>query len=307
MEYIRSADFFIKNTCVTLGKFDGLHLGHRLLLKKMKEWKKRNGTASVMFTFDFHPGMLFAKNDVTLLYTEEEKRKLLEENGLDVFIAYPFTRETSSMEAEDFIEQILVRQLDARMIVVGEDNHFGHNRRGDVKMLQRFSKEYGFEVIACEKVRYDGEIVSSTRVREALVQGRIELVNQLLQEPYHIRGVVVPGQKLGAQMGVATLNLVPPSDKLLPQNGVYVSRTTIDKQAFLSVTNIGTRPTVNDGSRILAETHLLEATCDCYGKSVKVELFHFMRKEQQFEDKAQLSFQMRRDIEHAKAWWNEKK
>lgn len=254
MQYIRSSEFSLKNTCVTLGKFDGLHLGHQKLLKELAAWKQNHGGSSVMFTFDFHPGMLFGNRSLKLLYTEEEKKDILRDAGIDVFVAYPFTKETSAMEPEDFIEHILVKQLDMKMIVVGEDNRFGHNRRGDVAMLRRFSKQYGFEVIVCDKVRCDGDIVSSTRVREAVTAGDIEIANRLLGRRYQAEGTACLVSDTGFGAGAMVLSLAVAQDKLMPPPGEYRTECMLEGRQYSSRTRISEQESADSAKRTVIET-----------------------------------------------------
>ncbi len=292
MEYIHSSDFSLKSTCVTLGKFDGLHVGHQKLMQELAKGKKEGGRKSVVFTFDFHPSMFLAKEAYKLIYTEKEKQQMLAAAGIDVFISYPFTRETSSMEAEDFIRQVLVKQLDAKLIVVGEDNRFGHNRRGDAQMLLRFGREYGFHVTVCEKVRFDNDVVSSTKIREELLRGNMERAGAMLGEPYYVSGVVEHGRALGRTIGFPTINLVTSEEKLLPPYGVYVSQTILRKKTYTGMTNVGVRPTVGQQKKAWVETYLFDYSGDCYGEQAITKLLHFVRPEKQFKSVDELREQL---------------
>jgi riboflavin kinase/FMN adenylyltransferase len=168
MKYIAgNTDFKLKNTAVTLGKFDGLHLGHQLLLEQVKSYKAQ-GLTTVMFSFLYHPCNLFSDKEFELIYTEEEKHEKVKKSGLDVLVSYPFTEGTRSIEPEDFIKNILVDKLDAKIIVVGNDFHFGHDRKGDIKMLQKYEKTYGYRVIACEKRKSSNGVISSSAIRSEL-------------------------------------------------------------------------------------------------------------------------------------------
>ena len=274
MEYIHSSDFSLKSTCVTLGKFDGLHVGHQKLMQELAKGKKEGGRKSVVFTFDFHPSMFLAKEAYKLIYTEKEKQQMLAAAGIDVFISYPFTRETSSMEAEDFIRQVLVKQLDAKLIVVGEDNRFGHNRRGDAQMLLRFGREYGFHVTVCEKVRFDNDVVSSTKIREELLRGNMERAGAMLGEPYYVSGVVEHGRALGRTIGFPTINLVT------------------SEETYTGMTNVGVRPTVGQQKKAWVETYLFDYSGDCYGEQAITKLLHFVRPEKQFKSVDELREQL---------------
>lgn len=303
MVYIWSRDFSLQNTCVTLGKFDGVHCGHRLLLRKLSEEKKRSGRMSVVFTFDFHPGMFFG-DSAKLIYTQEEKKAILSECGVDVLVAYPFTKQTSETEAEDFIADILVGQLGAEYITVGTDNHFGHNRRGDVNMLMRYAEKFGYGFSACRKVEYAGEEISSTRIRAQLAAGNMEEAAEMLGACYHVTGRVEHGKSLGRTLGFPTINVIPPEEKLLPPNGVYMTKTKLPEGEFFGVTNIGVRPTVGEQERAWVETFLFDYEGDCYGKTAKTEFLHFERPEFKFADVAALRRQIEQDKEKGRTYFS---
>lgn len=304
MEYICTRDFSLQNTCVTIGKFDGVHLGHRLLLEKLSGEKKRTGGKIVVFTFDFHPGIFFGSH-AKLIYTAEEKKALLSECGVDALVAYPFTKETSTMEAEDFIAEILAGQLGAKFVAVGEDNRFGHNRRGDAKMLEHFQKEFGYGLAVCERVGYAGEAISSTRIREQILLGRMEEAAHMLGSCYFVAGNILHGKKLGGTLGFPTINLIPPKEKLLPPNGVYMTRTCLPAGTFLGVTNVGVRPTVGRQEEVWVETCLLDYSGDCYGELAKTEFLHFERPERKFEEIGMLRDQIARDQKRCQAYFKE--
>ena len=187
MKYIsENIDFNIKNSAVTLGKFDGLHQGHQILIDKVLSLKEE-GYTSVMFTFLYHPYNLFSDNEIKLIFTEDEKKHILSQSGLDVLISYPFSHDTKNIEPEDFIKNILVEKLDAKLIVVGNDFRFGRNRRGDINMLKAMEDIYGFKVISFEKKRWEDTIISSSVIRNELQRGHMERVNNLLGRTYFIR------------------------------------------------------------------------------------------------------------------------
>lgn len=236
MEYINTEDFCLEHTCVTLGKFDGIHLGHRLLLQQLAEGKKGGGVKSVVFTFDFPPGTSFSGKGGRVIYTAREKKEILEGLGIDVLVAYPFTKETREMEAEEFIRRILVQKLGAEMVAVGSDNRFGHNRRGDVAMLKDFSIRCGFRSVVCGKVRDQEGVVSSTRIRGEIETGNIEKANRLLGAPYHVSGEIssfMPGGGTGP-----AITMLLPDEKLLPPTGLYETRTVLPYGALRGVTEI---------------------------------------------------------------------
>ncbi len=294
MKYINTKEFELHQSCVTLGKFDGIHLGHRKLLSELAN-RQKAGEKLVVFTFDFHPGMLLAGKEQKVLYTLAEKQVILERAGVDVLVAYPFSGETAAIPAEDFIERILLGQLGMRWIAVGTDNRFGHNRRGDASMLKEYAETFGYGVSVVDKVQLDGAVVSSTRIREDLSAGKIETANRLLGEPYHIRGVVQHGRRIGHTIDFPTLNLIPPAEKLLPPNGVYATKTQIGNRTYDGMTNIGVRPTVGEQVQPWVETHLFDFDRECYGEEICTSFYHFIRAEQRFESVEQLKAQLQRD------------
>lgn len=301
MEYIAgNTDFKLKNSAVTLGKFDGLHLGHKYLMDQVIAQKK-HGLTAVMFSFLVNSGSLFSEKE--LIYTEEEKVYKLLGSGMDVLISYPFTKKTSSMEPEDFIKNILVDQLDAKILVVGTDYRFGYQRRGDVALLSKYEQTYGYQVINCEKLRWKDTIISSSQIRENISKGNIEPANEMLGQPYSIIGEVMHGRKIGRTIGMPTTNLIPETNKLLPPNGVYVSMTFVDGRYYPGVTNIGYKPTVGAEKRKGVETFIFDFDQDLYGKVIEVELFRFLRPELKFASLDQLKMQMKQDMTMAKQYF----
>lgn len=293
-----TTDFQLHNSVVTLGKFDGLHIGHQLLLNHVLKLKQK-GYQTVMFTFSLHPYNLFSEKEIRLLYTSEEKYHHLKQMGFDVLVTYPFTKETAMLEPEYFIKKVLVEQLDAKVIVVGADFRFGNNRKGNVDLLKQYANKYGYQVYAYDKLCYDGSVVSSTRVRDALALGHMEEVEHLLGRPFSIRGKVVHGRRLGRTFGMPTINILPPEDKLLPPNGVYGSTMTIDGVKWYGVTNIGFKPTVGKEPRPGVETYILNYEGDLYNRKVEVNLHNYLRPEMKFATIEELKSQMQKDLEHA--------
>ncbi len=303
MEYIAgNTDFKYKNTAVTLGKFDGLHLGHRQLIDLVIDYKKQ-GLTSVMFSFLMHPSNLFDHKEFELIYTEEEKVARLSHSGIDVLISYPFTEQTRTMLPEDFIREILVKKLDAKVIVVGTDFGFGYKKQGNVELLKKFEAAYGYKVIAIDKKRWKNQVISSSAIRDALKEGDLESANAMLGEPYTIRGEVIHGRRIGRTIGMPTVNQQPASTKLLPPNGVYASKTLIDGAYREGVTNIGYKPTVGEEEHIGVETFIFDYDNDLYGKMIEVELFYYMRPELKFGSLEELTQKMQEDIINAKRYF----
>ncbi len=296
MKYIAgNTDINIKNSAVTLGKFDGLHRGHQLLIDEVLSLKQQ-GYTSVMFTFSYHPYNLISENELKLIYTEEEKMEKLKSSGLDILISYPFTNETKNIEPEDFIKEILVDKLDVKVIVVRNDFRFGKNRRGSVDMLKSMEDEYGFKVIAFEKMQWKDTIISSSIIRNKLESGNMEDVNAMLGQPYYVHGKVLHGRKIGRTLGMPTTNLIPPTYKLLPPCGVYTSRTIIDGIAYPGMTNIGYKPTVGIEMDKGVETYIYDFDRDLYGVEIDVELLSYHRPEIKFDNLDDLKHQMFEDL-----------
>jgi riboflavin kinase/FMN adenylyltransferase len=284
MDIIKGLNFHITNSAVSLGKFDGLHQGHRLLLEHITA---QSGLHPTVFTFQG----IFSDSRI---YTEKEQSVLLERMGIQREILFPFCPETKAMSPEEFVKEILLDKMDARLICVGEDFHFGRNRQGDVELLDRLSGQYGFSLVTYPKKKWKGETVSSTRIRRTLREGRIEDACHLLGEPYFITGEVVHGNALGRTIGMPTANIIPPKDKLLPLYGVYATTVVVDKRTFRGVTNLGVKPTV--GAAVPGvETTLLDFDGNLYGKEIQVYFHHFLRREQKFASLEQLQSQLLQD------------
>lgn len=306
MEYIKTITFEVKEpTVLSLGKFDGLHRGHELLMKCIAE-KKKEGLAAAIFTFDIPPQKQVLQNEQKILTTNEEKEKLFERIGIDYLIECPFTTEIMCMEAEDFIEMIVTR-LHVKYMVVGTDFHFGHNRRGDYRMLQEYAGEYGYEVEVVDKMQEDGRDISSTFVREEISKGNMEKANELLGYDYFVEGTILHGRKLGkAVLGIPTINLIPPVEKLLPPFGVYVTQTEWQGRQYPGISNVGCKPTIEGENPIGVETHLFDFSEDVYGNDVKVSFLSRVREERKFDSLEALKTQMEADIQYGREYFRRK-
>lgn len=296
MKYIKNTtEFYIEeNTVLSLGKFDGIHRGHELLLSHMAA-KKKEGLAAAIFTFDIPPSRNVLGAASKVLTTNAEKMHIFERLGVDYLIECPFTQEIRCMEAEAFIEKI-VRQLHVKCMVVGEDFRFGHQRRGDYRMLQAQEKQLGYQAIVVEKMQEDARDISSTFIREEITAGNIAKANHLLGYRYFVTGEVVHGNQFGRTMGIPTMNQLPPEEKLLPPNGVYVTETVIGEKRYRGITNVGCKPTVGEKNPIGVETHLFDFEEDVYGRTVTVEFLASVRSERRFSSVEELKSQLRRDI-----------
>mgnify|MGYP000038389405 FL=1 len=302
MKYIQGVEEFRLNepTAVTLGKFDGVHIGHQKLISIVKEKAIQNDVLSVAFTFDRIPLSICPQNFQHFITTNTERKRIMEEYGLDVEVEYPFTERLMNTEPEEFIKHIIIGKLNAKYVVVGTDYRFGKNRLGNVDMLIEKGPEYGFETIVVEKEKYQEREISSTYVREELKLGHMETANMLLGRPYSIYGIVAKGNQLGRTIDIPTVNIYPSESKLLPPNGVYASVTEFDGKKYYGVTNVGTKPTVSDDFEISVETNIFDFDRDIYGKSINVSLMHFLRPEMKFESIEALQNQMKSDAEFAR-------
>lgn len=282
-------------SAVSLGKFDGLHRGHRKLIRHVVDAKAR-GLKAVIFTFETNPTRALSGLSGQNIMTNGERKRMLEEAGIDSLLECPFVPELSHMEAERFVEEVLVKQLGAAFVAVGTDFRFGYQRRGDSALLEKLGKMYGFRVEVIGKEQSHGRDISSTYVREALHEGNIPLANELLGYRYFVSGEVLHGRKIGRTLGLPTTNLLPHEDKLLPPNGVYLTYTTFDSGDYYGITNIGYKPTVGAESRRGVETFLFDFAGDLYGRHLKVEFLEFERPEQKFRSLEELKARILSDV-----------
>ncbi len=303
MKYIRNTvDFQIEeDTVISLGKFDGIHRGHELLMERLAE-KKREGLKAAIFTFDIPPRRNVQHVEAKVLTTNEEKMHIFEEMGIDYLIECPFTEEVMHMEPEDFI-RMLVERLHVKCVVAGEDFRFGHNRRGDYRMLQEYAGKLGYEALILKKMKEDARDISSTFVREEIAAGNIEKANHLLGYRYFVKGMVKHGNQIGRTIGIPTINLIPPEEKLLPPFGVYVSEVVIGEERYQGVTNVGCKPTIEGNNPVGVETYLLDFHENVYDRIVTVEFISKIRAEHKFENIEALKEQMENDIAYAEAYF----
>jgi len=283
-------------TIVTLGTFDGVHKGHKSILHQLTTGSKATGCESVVLTFFPHPRMVLQQNsDLRLLNTMEEKAELLEKEGVQHLIIHPFDHAFSRLTAEEFVKEILVDSLNICKIIIGHDHRFGRNRTANIDDLIRFGNEYGFEVEKISALEINNVSVSSTKIRNALLEGDVDKANDYLGYPYFINGTVTEGKKLGRTIGFPTANIEIKEDyKLIPANGVYVASSFIDGKTVQGMMNIGTRPTINGTGRTI-EVHYHDFNADLYGREIKVSIHHRLRDEVKFESVDALKQQLEKD------------
>jgi riboflavin kinase/FMN adenylyltransferase len=275
----------IKNPVVTIGTFDGVHLGHQKIIEQLNLEAEKIGGESVLLTFDPHPRIvLFPENhNVKLIQTLDEKLQVLEKFDLKNVVLVPFTKEFSELSATDFVKQILVGNLKAKKVVIGYDHQFGRNREGNIQFLKSVSEKYGFEVIEISAKSIDEINISSTKIRDSLLRGDVETAKLFLSRPYEISGTVVKGNQLGRTLGFPTANLKVDSElKLIPANGVYAVQVKIDGKMHFGVMNIGKKPTVNSSNEKSLEVHIFDFNKVIYGDIITVFMEKHIRNEQKF-------------------------
>ena len=288
-----------KKSAVAIGKFDGIHLGHKKLLSYILD-QKQDGLISVVFTFDPTPEEFFTGRMVYQLYTRDEKRRAFEKMGIDILIEFPLTDTTARTEPEDFVRKILVDQINADYIAAGTDVSFGDKGRGDQHLLRSLSKELSYELMLIDKVRIDGSEISSTRVRNEVSDGNMKMAQRLLGNSYSVSGVVEHGRHLGHTIGIPTVNLLPPIDKLLPPYGVYSSKVHVGERIYDGMTNIGRKPTISENEQVGVETYIYDFDDDLYGEFIEVELLRFVRPEMKFDSISSLKAQIDSDLTDAR-------
>ena len=295
-------DFYLeKETAVAIGKFDGVHKGHRRLLEEITA-RKKEGLLACVFTFHPAPAAFLGYSDGKELTTREEKRLLFERLGIDILVEFPLTSTTIAMEPEVFARQVLNKQLNARFIAAGDDLSFGAGGRGNAELLRSLSGELNFELKTIGKVCVEDTVVSSTFARQLLEQGDMKRLECFLDMPYMIAGEVVHGNRLGRTIGFPTVNLLPGEKKLLPPFGVYYSEVKYKGRMYSAISNVGYKPTVTEERICGVETYLYDFNEQIYGESIEVYLLEFKRGEQRFAGVDALKKQLQEDIAEGKLY-----
>ena len=285
-----------KKTIVTLGTFDGVHLGHTAILDKICTIAKQEHLESVLLTFFPHPRLIISNDsEIKMLNTMAEKAMLLEQKGIQNFIIHPFDKLFSELSPREFVEQVLIKQLNIQKIIIGYDHKFGKNRAADFNDLIAFGKEFGFEVEEISAKQVNEVSVSSTKIRNSLLDGKVSLANEYLGYAYMISGIVVKGNQLGRTIGFPTANIeILESYKLIPKYGVYLVTASVNKKSIFGMMNIGIKPTL--GENLLSiEVHLLDFSEDIYGQKIQVNVIERLREEQKFESFEVLKLQLEVD------------
>jgi riboflavin kinase/FMN adenylyltransferase len=291
----------LKGSVVTDGMFDGVHLGHQQILQKLVQDAHKYKVPSVLVTYWPHPRHILSpkQEKLQLLTSLDEKAEMLEQQGLDYLLILPFTHSFSKLSHIRFTEEILVKKLHTRKLIVGYDHRFGKDRQGDMDYLMTAGKEFGFEVQQIGKQEVEDIAISSTKIRYALNNYLVETAAQFLGRPYGLMGTVVEGDKRGRTIGFPTANIEPDyADKLIPADGVYATRIWMDRVPYSAMTNIGFRPTV-DGKTRKIETHLIDFEGDLYGKNLRLEFIAPIREEMKFASLDELKIQLQHDQQMA--------
>jgi riboflavin kinase/FMN adenylyltransferase len=294
---------FSKKTILTIGTFDGIHLGHQIILKNLIEEAKQFGWRSALLTFEPHPQTVIRPErspHIRILTTIDEKEMILEKLGLNVLIVAKFDQLLASLSGEEFIQKILLDKIGMSKCVIGHDHAFGKNRSGNFELMKKMSLEGDYEVEQIETFTHDGMVVKSTLIRNLIKEGHVDQATQLLGRPYRYHGTVVKGDGRGRNIGYPTANISGHPLKLKPKSGIYACRISVNGRNFNAVTNIGTRPTFKDEERLLIEVHILDFNDDLYNSEIGIEFLYRIRDERKFNSIDELQKQIEDDIKTAK-------
>jgi riboflavin kinase/FMN adenylyltransferase len=289
----------IDHAIVTIGTFDGVHLGHQKIIKRLHEIAEETGGEIVILTFFPHPRMILHPEDVNIkmITTMEERAELLEKHHINHLIITPFTRDFSNLSPEEYIREVLVKQVGIKKIVIGYDHRFGKNREGGLKELQHLGPVYGFEVEEISEQDVNDVAVSSTKIRSAILEGDIKTANQFLGYPFGITGKVVRGDEIGRKLGFPTANLfIKQTYKIIPADGIYAVRVLVDNVDYKGMCYIGNRPTINGMTRNI-EVNIFDFDQDIYDTTITVKFLHYIRGDAKFEGLEQLKIQIAKDKE----------
>ena len=291
-----------EHTAIAIGKFDGIHRGHRRLLQEIFR-AKALGLKTAVFTFDPSPAVFLRGTQVRELMTREEKRAQFAQMGVDYLVEYPFNSETAAVAPDDYVNHFLLQKMNASFIAAGEDVSYGHKGAGDAKLLQTIAGEHGVQVCIIPKLSYNGREISSTYVREAVQAGNMELAEALMGQPFLVQGIVERGNQIGRTIGMPTVNVHPPMQKITPPNGVYFTTVRHGDRTYYGVTNVGFKPTVEQRRRLGVETFLFDFHEDIYDQEITVFLHHFKRPEMKFDSLGALQAAIAQNVEDARDYF----
>ena len=303
MNNSKEMNTIINPSVVTIGTFDGVHIGHQKIIDRLIDVAKKNHLESAILTFFPHPRMVLQKEvGIKLINTIEERKKIIKSKGVDHLVVYPFTKEFSRLTAREYVEQILVKKLNAKKIIIGYDHRFGRNRNANIQDLKELGKTFGFTVEEISKQDIEDVAVSSTKIRKAIEEGNIEKANTFLGNPFSLNGKVIKGKSLGKTLGFPTANLEIKEDyKIIPKSGVYIVKAHLDNKWVFGMMNIGTNPTVG-GDKQTIETYFLDFSQDLYGQELSIQILKRIRDEIKFGDVDQLIEAMNNDLDYTKSY-----
>ena len=308
MEVIRGFEklpTFSNNTAVTIGNFDGVHIGHQRILKFLIDETNRNDLHSLVLTFSPHPDKILGNDKIKLIQTLDQRIESIENIGVHYIVITPFTSEFYSLSSLNFIQKILIETLNAKEVVIGENFRFGKDRKGDISSLNSLGKRYSLGVHEVLSVTLNGSIVSSSLIRDLLTEGKIKEANSLLGKKYEIKGQVIEGKKRGKKLGFPTANIKTENEIIPP--GVYITETKIDNKIYASMTNIGYRPTFGP-DELQVESYIINFSQNLYKKELRIYFIKKTRSEKKFTSPRALSAQLQKDLEITKAYFcNSKK
>lgn len=292
-----------EGSIVTIGTFDGVHLGHQQILKQLIDTSQQSKLKSVLLTFFPHPRMVLQPDiSMRLIQTIEEREKALRKTGLDYLVIHPFSEKFSRLSADDYVKQILVDKLNVRKVVVGYDHRFGRNRTASLEDMYNYADIHDFEVIEIDAKKIKSTAVSSTKIRKAIDQGDIALANSYLGDPFTLEGVVVHGDKRGRELSYPTANIeLQNKHKIIPKQGVYLIQSDIDNQVVYGMMNIGTKPTF-DTTNPSIEVHFFDWNGDLYDQTLQVKLLKWIREEQKFGSVEELQAQIHADERYCRSY-----
>ncbi|MGB0305929.1 MAG: bifunctional riboflavin kinase/FAD synthetase [Flavobacteriaceae bacterium] len=292
-----------EGSIVTIGTFDGVHLGHQQILKQLIDTSQQSKLKSVLLTFFPHPRMVLQPDiSMRLIQTIEEREKALRKTGLDYLVIHPFSEKFSRLSADDYVKQILVDKLNVRKVVVGYDHRFGRNRTASLEDMYNYADIYDFEVIEIDAKKIKSTAVSSTKIRKAIDEGDIALANSYLGDPFTLEGVVVHGDKRGRELSYPTANIeLQNKHKIIPKQGVYLIQSDIDNQVVYGMMNIGTKPTF-DTTNPSIEVHFFDWNGDLYDQTLQVKLLKWIREEQKFGSVEELQAQIHADERYCRSY-----
>ena len=292
-----------EGSIVTIGTFDGVHLGHQQILKQLIDTSQQSKLKSVLLTFFPHPRMVLQPDiPMRLIQTIEEREKALRKTGLDYLVIHPFSEKFSRLSADDYVKQILVDKLNVRKVVVGYDHRFGRNRTASLEDMYNYADIYDFEVIEIDAKKIKSTAVSSTKIRKAIDEGDIALANSYLGDPFTLEGVVVHGDKRGRELSYPTANIeLQNKHKIIPKQGVYLIQSDLDNEVVYGMMNIGTKPTF-DTTNPSIEVHFFDWNGDLYDQTLQVKLLKWVREEQKFDSVEELQAQIHADERYCRSY-----